>query len=302
MSYPQSESNQLVPFSRRVREVMLMEGLEANLSSLNEYFFPRLIITKSADTLLEIVLIDLNIWKNRLAKSEYANLLLKVADARTKGRRVIIVWEDQWERASRIVTSRIKAILGISVRIPGRLTYVTRIDKNITDDFLKQNHLQGNVLSKYRYGLYLPRRYFRVLPEGWHFANSSTDLLVAAATYSNARIFQKNEKPYRSVELLRFANLINTTVVGGMNKLLSAFEKDFKPDDIMTYADLEWSDGASYRQLGFEAVSDKSPIPFWVDATSYLRFSSRQEEKDLIELINSGSRKFVKAVKHDKNH
>eukprot|EP01034_Spumella_vulgaris_P038238 gene38238-47211_t len=33
----------------------------------------------------------------------------------------------------------------------------------------------------------------------------------------------------------------------------------------MTYADLEWSDGASYRRLGFEAISDKDPVRFWLD-------------------------------------
>ena len=37
------------------------------------------------------------------------------------------------------------------------------------------------------------------------------------------------------------------------------------PDDIMTYADLEWSEGSVYQQLGFSLEGRKSPVVFHID-------------------------------------
>lgn len=246
--------------------------------------------------MLEIILIDLHNWKTDVSGMEYFRQFDKLSVLRTSGKHAILLWQDQWERSREIVLSRIHALLGKSFRIPGRLTTIARIDKKTADEFLSRNHLQGNVKSKYRYGLYLPIRYFRVLPGDFKFENPTTDLLVAVATFSHVRIFEKNSKPFRSFELIRFANLGDTTVVGGLNKLLSAFERDFKPDDIMTYADLEWSDGASYRKLGFEAISDKPPMSFWVDEGSHSRYTTYDLAKDLTEVTNAGSRKFVKSI------
>ena len=56
-----------------------------------------------------------------------------------------------------------------------------------------------------------------------------------------------------------------------MGKLLSTFINEVKPDDIMSYADLEWSDGEVYRKLGFSAESTKSPVMFDIDTIDWSR-------------------------------
>ena len=56
-----------------------------------------------------------------------------------------------------------------------------------------------------------------------------------------------------------------------MGKLLSTFITEVKPDDIMSYADLEWSDGEVYRKLGFIAESTKSPVMFDIDTKGWSR-------------------------------
>mgnify|MGYP006988390554 CR=1 FL=1 len=90
--------------------------------------------------------------------------------------------------------------------------------------------------------------------------------LVAVATFSNARKWQKGEKTIRSYEWTRYASLPGVRINGGMGKVLKAFIKEVQPDDIMSYADLEWSEGAVYEQLGFELEGHKTPVIFAVDS------------------------------------
>ena len=47
--------------------------------------------------------------------------------------------------------------------------------------------------------------------------------------------------------------------------MLKAFIKEVQPDDIMSYADLEWSEGFVYEQLGFCLEGKRAPVVFCVD-------------------------------------
>lgn len=219
------------------------------------------------------------------------------------------LWEDVWYTRRDVVQSRIRAILGLSQRIPGRVTEVRKIDRPTTTHFLQNNHLQGAVLSKYKFGLFLPRRYYRVLdhPEAILPADdTSQELLVAVATFAHPRTFIRNGLPHRSFELVRFANLKNTTVVGGMDKLLKHFIRHYQPDDLMTYVDLEGSTGKSYLRLGFEPHADTPPLDFWVHGPTWERYLPHRLPEGITEesapthgyvkIQNGGSRKFVKLI------
>ncbi|WP_373514318.1 hypothetical protein [Persicitalea sp.] len=218
----------------------------------------------------------------------------------SKTARHVTLWEDQWYTKRQIVQSRLKALLGISERIPARLTQVRRLDRPTTSNFLKENHLQDATITKYKYGLFLPEKHFRVLAQ----PPANDELLVAIATFARPRIFDRAEGPHRSYELVRFANLLSTTVVGGLDKLLSHFVKEHQPDDIMTYADLEWSSGVSYQKLGFETHGDTPPQEFWVDPATMQRcYPHRLPDEitedsatnhGIVKIKNAGSRKFVK--------
>ncbi|MCF0055401.1 hypothetical protein [Dyadobacter sp. CY356] len=257
-------------------------------------------IWKNDRLVLLLRLIDLETWLNRgnLLVSEIDDFKDKQTLLRSTGIASVTLWEDIWFNKKEIVQSRLNAITGISERIPGRVTQARKLDKPTAKDFLDKNHLQGSVNSKIRYGLFLPKRYFRVLSTGYQLDSGIEELLVAVATFSHPRTFERNGGLYRSYELIRFANLRNTTVVGGFDKLLRAFTDEYKPGDIMTYADLEWSDGASYSRLGFDEISDKDPVQFWLDPTLNVRYTDnrRPENDKLIEVYNAGSRKFVKTI------
>ncbi len=217
--------------------------------------------------------------------------------------RTIRVWEDVWTTKTNIVQSRIKAVFGISERIPARLTKILRIDKPLADQFLNQNHLQATVTAKLKYGLYLPQQYFRILKTK-PIAQSS--LLVAVATFSGSKTVVRDGQPYRSYELIRFANLLNCTVVGGFDKLLKNFIREQNPDDIMSYADREWSDGNSYQQTGFELIGTTPPQSFWVNPLTFDRLTGRQKAieattDNFIEVQNVGNLKYLLNLKKNKN-
>jgi hypothetical protein len=96
------------------------------------------------------------------------------------------------------------------------------------------------------------------------------------ATFSNARRWVKEGKEIRSYEWTRYASLPDLRVSGGMGKMLKAFIKEVHPDDIMSYADLEWSEGEVYERLGFEAETRKEPVTFTIDPQTWERTAIRR--------------------------
>lgn len=261
--------------------------------------FPLLQINCDSNSKLVVLLVELSTW-NRIDSQDSINFETIASSFRNKGIAFVNLWEDTWLANRKIVESRIKAMLGYSNRIPGRVTKVRRITKNEAAAFLHENHLQDPLAAKYRFGLFLPDNYFRLVP--FLQTEGKNELLLAVATFSPPKIFKKNDSEHRSYELVRFANLLGTVVVGGLDKLLKAFEQDRQPDDIMTYADLDWSEGKSYLRLGFEEISDTKPHYFRLYRTSLTRsvltdFSTIKDLKNDSEAIlikNSGSRKFVR--------
>lgn len=291
----------ITPFPIHLKNALTALGLKCEIDNSDTPTFVFLHILKDENVIFKILTIGICKWKEESDLTAYQNYIDEQQKARQNGLLFMILWEDYWMRSQDIVLSRIQAMVGDTQKIPGRLTSIQRIDKHTTDQFLSKNHLLGDVSSKYRYGLFLPVRYFRVLNDSFigQSFNTDQDLLVAVATFSNARIFKKDQSPYRSCELIRFASLKNTTIVGGIDKLLSAFVKDFQPDDLMTYIDLEWSDGNGFKRIGFDEISTKASIYFDINISNFSRTPAKTENSpiDTVRIPNAGSRKFVKVFK-----
>ncbi|MDR2036390.1 MAG: hypothetical protein LBQ60_00545 [Bacteroidales bacterium] len=180
------------------------------------------------------------------------------------GIQVIHLWHDQWIRSEDIVRSRISALLGFSTCIPARRTNVLRIDKEQMSGFLSLNHLQGAVTARYAYGLFYQ------------------DQLSAVASFSAGRLMDRGGVIYRSFELLRYANMLNHTVVGGLGKLITCFIRKHSPEDIMTYADLDWGSGMGYKKLNFKQTDITPPQIFWVDPQEQVRWYPHRLPESLI--------------------
>ena len=201
-----------------------------------------------------------------------------LAELSVENHKLIVVTEDRWRRQQEMMKMRLLAHLEVFIPMFARNCEVRKIDKETAAEFLSENHSYGDAACKYRYGLYL-KRYTGKRTEISRLAslarNDSGDVgrggyivpgtLVAVATFSNARKWVKGEKTIRSYEWTRYASLPGVRISGGMGKMLKAFIKDVQPDDIMSYADLEWSEGAVYEQLGFSLEGRKDPVVFVVD-------------------------------------
>ena len=86
-------------------------------------------------------------------------------------------------------------------------------------------------------------------------------------TFGNLRknLGQKAEEG--SYELLRFCNKLNTSVVGGANKLFKYFVNQIKPKKIISYADRSWTmnNGKSlYDNLGFKIIGVSKPNYYYI--------------------------------------
>ena len=202
---------------------------------------------------------------------------------------LIHLWEDVWRTQQAMVLSRIRSLLGNFERVHARQTIAKTIDKPTLQDFLQKNHLQGSPQVKYKYGLFY------------------SDKLVAVASFSASRPMPRDEIIYNSYELVRFANLSEHVVTGGLSKLLSQFVSDVQPDDIMTYADRDWSTGRSYEKLGFTFVENTPPQLFFIHPQELIRYylqrlpqGATEEEllkKGYLRIYNAGNKKYLKLLK-----
>jgi hypothetical protein len=82
--------------------------------------------------------------------------------------------------------------------------------------------------------------------------------------------------------LIRYAT--SKHVIGGAGKLLSYFERKFKPKSIITYADRRFSQGNMYYKLGFKFSRNNVPSYIWVnDKLVYSRFQCQKSKlKELL--------------------
>ena len=218
----------------------------------------------------------------------------------------LIITEDRWRRQGDMMKARLLAHLELFSQAYARNCEVRRIGKAEAQAFLKENHSYGYAACRYRYGLFLKRHTGHIAedlrsldsarddsqkkwddsqeklddcPEKRKDSNGHIGNLIAVATFSNARRWMKDGKEISSYEWTRYASLPDMRVSGGMGKLLKAFINDVHPDDIMSYADLEWSEGSVYKALGFRAELGKEPVDFVVDGQTWERRAMRSLDK-----------------------
>lgn len=194
------------------------------------------------------------------------------------GRKLVIVPEDFWRSRPEMLKPRLLSQLGIFRSVFARNTVVRRIARNEAADFLNRWHTYGDAASRYRYGLF-----------------DRAGQLVAVSAFSSGRKWEKENGTVRSYEWVRYASLPDVRVVGGMGKMLKAFIEDVHPDDVMSYADLEWTDGSVYEKLGFVLESRRPAVAFAVDRKTWRRTALSGQipvPQDVFCHINLGSGKY----------
>jgi len=158
-----------------------------------------------------------------------------------------------------IIASILRYKMGlISEKINARDLIVKEIyDSKKVSEFLTKNHRQGEVPSVVNIGL-----------------ETSDGELVSLMTFGEPR-FSKDAK----FELLRFCSKLNIIVHGAAQKIFSYFVERFKPESIVTYADLRYSNinpqKTLYALLGFEFSHTTQPN-YWY-TKDYIILEPRQK-------------------------
>lgn len=185
-----------------------------------------------------------------------------------KGIKLIHIFEDEWLFKKDIIKSRVLNMLKkTNSKIYARNCEIKELNSETKSNFFIENHIQGNSIDKYRYGLFYK------------------DELVSTMSFSNLRKSLGNKKEENTFELIRFANKNNSNVVGGFSKLLKHFIKEIKPNKIISYADVRWSgldyENTVYSKNGFKFIDYTKPNYFYIDKKNYLnrthRFSLRKD-------------------------
>jgi hypothetical protein len=210
-------------------------------------------------------------------------------DFQLKGLHMVNLWEDVWRERQIQVLNRIHSLAGRNIRLHGRKTTVLSMNKQQADDFLSAFHIQGPALARYKYGLVHDHE------------------LVAVATFSGTRLMRQHAAGYRSAELIRFATKPGYTVTGGLTKLIKHFAAQVHTNDIMSYADRDWSTGRGYEAAGFTFHSLIPAAELWLDTCTNKRYFQHrlpqlpdadtivgnQANDRFIKVFNTGNLKYI---------
>jgi hypothetical protein len=182
---------------------------------------------------------ELNVDKNyiRLAQLEYEKA----------GYRLIQIFEDTWRLKNHIVKSRIDNILGKSVNIWARKCEIKEVSVKESTDFINDGHIQGNVGSSYKIGLY------------------NKGELVAIMTFGSLRKNLGQINKDNCWELMRFCSKRGINIIGGASKLFKHFIKKMDPSYVVSYADKCWSTKDNiYVKLGMKYVHESTQSYFYI--------------------------------------
>ena len=154
-----------------------------------------------------------------------------------KNIQLIHIFEDEWINKEHIIKSiLLNKMKKTTIQINGRNCQIKLLDKNTANLFYNNNHIQGSVYAKYNIGLY------------------HKDVLVSCLSVGKSRYNKHNQ-----YEILRFCNKLNMIVQGSLNKLCNYFITTYSPDNIITYSDLRFDDGAGYLNCHFKFIEKSQP-------------------------------------------
>lgn len=260
-------------FISEIRDFLSQNGIVAD-ETVNDGF--------SVFVCSNVNVIPVSVSSVSLESAEEQHVRLSDVVSVLPGKKVLVP-ADMWRGRPGMMCPRLLAQLGRFRSVFARNTVVSRIGKEEAASFLDRCHSYRDAASRYRYGVF-----------------TKAGELVAVASFSSGRTWVKEGRTVRSYEWVRYASLPDVRVVGGMGKVLKAFEEDVHPDDIMSYADMEWTDGAVYERLGFIEDGIRPPVQFVIDPVSWVRtaLSRADSVSGMFYHLNMGSVKYRLARWH----
>jgi hypothetical protein len=189
--------------------------------------------------------------------------LMKTNMCEEKGIHLIHIYEDEWLIKKEIVKSRLLNILGKSNKIFARECIIKEITATDSCTFQENNHIQGKLGASTHLGLFY------------------NEEIVSIMTFGQLRKSMGRNAEVGTVELLRFCNKLNVSVIGGANKLFRYYLNNFKPKKVISYANRSWTmnNGNSlYEQMGFILKGITKPnYDYVVNGQRKSRFTFRKD-------------------------
>jgi hypothetical protein len=202
-------------------------------------------------------------WHSSSEKATDAKLskqhLHKTEECEKNGISLLHILDIEWNDPIKqeIWKSCILHKLGLSKeRIYARKCGIVLVSRNRAISFFNENHLQGSAASSINIGLQYNGR------------------LVAVGSFASAR-FNKTKNTY---ELIRFASLKNTSIIGGFRKIIKEFSRTHG-GNLISYANRRWSQGNVYKTTGFELASVSGPCYYYTDCKTLWHRTIFQKHK-----------------------
>jgi hypothetical protein len=177
---------------------------------------------------------------------------------------------DEWIYKNEIVKKRIENLLGVSKgeKINARDCQIKIIDSKTKYSFLDNFHIQGKDFSVIKLGLF------------------HKEILVSIMTFSLGSIAKGVKRIDKIWELSRFCSNHNYKVRGAAGKLLKYFINNYSWNKIYSYADVRWSVGEIYKNLGFK-TNGKILLNYWYTSghcDRIHRFKLRKRKSDPVDI------------------
>ena len=160
------------------------------------------------------------------------------------GIRLITIFEDEWLHKRTIVENKLLEVIGQStaMTVYARKTTCVILTNTERKQFLLDYHIQGD-----KYG---------AVAIGLKFEGKIVATMVLS---DNASMWY----------IERYATACN--VPGGFSKLLKWFERQYVPTEVVTFADLRWSEGKLYSNNGFTLSGILPPDYSYIDSSTIKR-------------------------------
>lgn len=154
----------------------------------------------------------------------------KVQAAKEAGIQLIQIWEDDWVYRRRQVERMLMRKIGVSTEetVNGRDCTPTTLSPVDSCEFLREHHIQGSVNASVHLAL-----------------QAKTGEVVAVAAFQ-----KRKTHGHVYYELVRFAT--SCIVRGGFSKLVTHFRRSVPDMNLVSFANLEVSDGSLYETNGWE--------------------------------------------------
>ena len=167
----------------------------------------------------------------------------KFLQAKEQGIHLISIFDVDWENNQEKIKMYLRSLFTKQKRFFARKCEIKPISKELADTFTDMYHIQGRTRqNSINYGLYY------------------NDELYAVMSFGTLRLKKTQDGEY---ELHRYCVKDGYTILGGAEKLLKHFERDYSPKYIRSYSDNDYFLGGIYERLGFENSGQCTPRYYW---------------------------------------